>query len=1001
MASLSFPAPKLHQCVPYCTTDPVLGPIIVFYSPQSSLSTSRVEAHILTCAGFQSYPRLALSPSSPLFAAVNHLPLDLQSSEIHRGLAIAVLKYFSELPKPVKETILRSKSNVSAPGEAQAVAFDEMHAGDLAARLKEVESESLASDLESAVAERFVSSVDLDIVLRSPEGVDIKPDEMPENIQGLLELFGEPTHLPFTKLKRAPSKPASAMSRPVSLSNPAEALDREIEELRYTEENYVAKLLDLLENVAKPLKQQARLKKGDSSSPSMRDLDGLFPPSLEQIIDVNSQFLDGIENGGLAEISKCCVKEFPKFKKPYEDYLRASANFPQLLNRFTKDKHSSFSRKVQQTGEQKLRSLIIEPVQRLPRYSLLIDNMINCLSPDDPSLGALNDARDVITDICSLQTSEGEERSTTTKRLQSIIISWPASLRPSGRLVAAVDFYDVLPPYNHNTSEAIPSILLLFPDCIAILRRPNKTSMLARGVMAEVDRPGGASNAGSGSKREGLGHDLQFAGWIDIADVRVSSSDYGSTLWMVMASNLRDSWDVRVGGMGVRKMQLVNAYEGRANKIEEDIAKARLERRIASGTRGIIGVREAKVEGLTFWCCVWGSESRYASKTKKGSTVVYLDSSDGLTKHRKDLSTMVGKDGVDIAVTMEGNKGSKVRVDYRSWSDYSACDLLSKEEALTGFARRIYSLLRVHALPQHPPLTAALLSANRKLLRSVNIYFEGEGKHGKMRPPSPGKIFSSFRGGGPDRPGTAPPGTPQRSRQLILDHSGPVLTPSGSPERPAFTLQRGATVLGLMEVVEDPTEDDIQKITMAGTNPLRELEDTFEGFVGTLKTVTSGEDADLFALRDLSRVDPIAVEGLLGQMTTDPKNVQLPMNTAVDVVFQAFSKFLRREWKEGMGDIMHEKTLTDLQSKSDTLLADDFEDYFKTLILDWTPQNKRAFRTIVLLLKELQSQMTEDDQKGILTQAFTGLLAGENLNALQYIGMMDRLVGDSETLFNG
>ncbi len=74
-----------------------------------------------------------------------------------------VLKYFSEISKTAKDTILRSKSNVAPSGEGQAITFDEMHAGDLAARLREVESESLANDLTCALAERFATTLDVDL----------------------------------------------------------------------------------------------------------------------------------------------------------------------------------------------------------------------------------------------------------------------------------------------------------------------------------------------------------------------------------------------------------------------------------------------------------------------------------------------------------------------------------------------------------------------------------------------------------------------------------------------------------------------------------------------------------------------------------------------------------------------------------------------------------------------------------------------------------------------
>jgi len=1006
MASLSAPPPNLSNCTPYAATDPVLGHIIVFYGSQSSSSPAlsypsspssqgRIEAHIFSCAGFQSYPKLALSHSSPLYAAVNHLPLQKQTSELHRGLAIAVLKYFSELPKVAKEALLRSQSNGAMSGEAQAVAFDEMHAGDLAARLKEVETESLATDLMCALAERFAGAVDLDIVVRSSDSShEIDAESVPEDVEKILSGFGELTYLPFSKQKRAASRPASAITRPKSLKDTAEALDRELEELRHTEENYVAKLRELLGDIAKPLKQRRpSSRKGEGSALSPKDLDTLFPPCLEVIIEVNTQFLEGIRSGGIGDVSKCCLESFPSFKKPYEEYMQASAEFPQLLAKLTKQKDSSVSKRIQQTGEQKLRSLVIEPVQRLPRYSLLIDNMLNLLPIDHPSLGPLNDARGIITEICSLQSSETTERTTSVKRLQSFIASWPLHLQPTGRLITAIDYLDVMPPYNDNTSEATSSILLLFPDCVVFLRRPNSKSVLARGVMAEVDRPGGgiAMMAGSGTRRDGGGHDLQFTGWIDIADAKLAGSDVGTVLWMTLASNLKDGWDIRASGTSLRKLRLLNQYEGRAYKVEEEFAKARLERRMGRKMKGIIGLQEAKYEGLTLWSCVWGSQVSYSQMKQKGSTVVYLDiGTTGSTASRSQLVGDVGTDGVDIVFSLEESKTKQLRLECRSWNEYSSTDTVSYEELLPAFTMRLSSLLRLHTSPQHPPLTSALLSANRMLLRSLGVPFEGEGRFSKLRPPSPVKLINSILN---------TPGSPNKQRVGLMERTQSQMLPP-KEQRPVSMLQRGSTIMGLVGGDEPQDGEGRHRITMATESPLRKLEDTFEALVNTMRMIGS-EGVDLGPLYEIYKVDHDTVDFLLGQLVADPRSCRLEKDIGIDVVFVAFAKFLSSHWRDEMGPVISEAALAELRDKSGTLYPGDFEDFFRIFVLDWTPQNKRAFRTIIVLLKEMQEKVEAEDDKGMLTKAFTELLVGEEVNALDYMGLVDMFVGDMDTLFSG
>lgn len=69
--------------------------------------------------------------------------------------------------------------------------------------------------------------------------------------------------------------------------------------------------------------------------------------------------------------------------------------------------------------------------------------------------------------------------------------------------------------------------------------------------------------------------------------------------------------------------------------------------------------------------------------------------------------------------------------------------------------------------------------------------------------------------------------------------------------------------------------------------------------------------------------------------------------------------------------------------------------------MDWTPQNKRAFRTIIFLLKDMMDKVDAEDDKGMLTKIFTELIVGDEMNALEYMGLVDLLVEEMDTLFNG
>ena len=111
----------------YYASDPLLGhlPVLIFHGPSTTanytLNSSRVQIHIYSPAGFQSFPRITISPNSPFYGVVSHLPREFQGDEICRALAFGLFKYFSELPEVVKNYLknqyptTRSRRPGSAP----------------------------------------------------------------------------------------------------------------------------------------------------------------------------------------------------------------------------------------------------------------------------------------------------------------------------------------------------------------------------------------------------------------------------------------------------------------------------------------------------------------------------------------------------------------------------------------------------------------------------------------------------------------------------------------------------------------------------------------------------------------------------------------------------------------------------------------------------------------------------------------------------------------------
>lgn len=633
MITLSAAPPALSSSILslYYAQDALLEnlAILVFYGPSttgnSTQNSSRIQAHIYTLAGFQTFPRLTVAPTSPLYAAVNHLSAEQQGDEICRGLAVSLLSYFAGLPKAMK-TSLRDRAAARRPNRAVPMMFDEMHAANLAATMVEIEDSSeIAEYVMSALSTQVLSWVDMDVVLPSGTIQRAKSSDCEDNTPlfdndglplynygqytSIIQSLGAAAFLPTSKLQRAPSRP-TAHSRSRTLSKDQKiSLRREMCELVDTESSYTGKIQNLAQFIAADFRQIA----------SSNIVNGLFPESLDRILETNERFyediqavLDETENEAINDIegntssesdlgspithgrrrdptgtlhfAKALLRWFPKFMGPYQDYLRSSTNFSNIISQSLADQSSAVSKHLHDFGEQRLRSALIEPVQRLPRYSLLIDNMVNLLPASHPALSSLLKARDVITDICALNTELPGDTARSAKILRNVVANWPTTFSPRGRVIAAVDVLELTPPYAAN-GEGTAGIILLFVDSIVLLQKAGNSSLSARGVIAEVDRPTTHTSAFLSSSLS-LDRDLKFSGAYDLCQLRFSESESGHLIRMTLFGSTTSDLNTSRHSQNLTKVfQALGPYDSKAARFSEELIKARIESRFPEATR--------------------------------------------------------------------------------------------------------------------------------------------------------------------------------------------------------------------------------------------------------------------------------------------------------------------------------------------------------------------------------------------------------------------------------
>ncbi|KAG7116586.1 Rho guanine nucleotide exchange factor gef2 like protein [Verticillium longisporum] len=1043
------PALSAEHVTLYHATDPLLGhlPVLIFHGPSTTanytLNSSRVQIHVYSPAGLQCFPRLTISPSSPFYSVVNYLPREWQGDEIYRGLAFGLFKYFTELPEVVKNHLKHTYPTTRGrrPGSGPAL-FGEQHAADLAANM--IQSENTAeviATLQTALQTQHLSNVDIDFVLPPGAIVPLRPEDLedvPDDDDDILDptlrqyggytplvkLFGDPVFLPTARLRRAPSKP-TALNRSKSFTRDQKVdLRMTLGELIDTEERYVMKLNELVKHIADDFRQSAKSRARSSLSPSEEELEKLFPRSADRILQINSAFMQELRNvmnntedeavrdmetttaalpgsklgasaktkdpSGALAVARIFLEWFPKFTDCYQEYIRASQHFPTLLNSFL-DQQSSFRQRVTQTGEQAVRSILIEPVQRLPRYSLLIDQIVSCLPMTHPALQPMLKARDIITNICSMD-EPLPDKPHVTNRLRNMVESWPLDLQPQGRLILAADFVEVPAPFNSvDQYEAADrsGMFLLFADCVVILKKLGPNIVTGRDLLREIDKPSAAgllvsmTNAAGGPGS----YELAFTGWHNLSDVRFTESANGTLVWMTSTQEMKGAhageW---VTGTAVtsRCFQLQETHEAKAFKWTEDIVKARVEGRFSEGEREdptwTLRCSRLPDNNLGIFAAVFqeGADQLIEGRREPAPIRIVVDHEKG-TK-----GAPIGHYGVEVTVNVHSGDMRRVNMQTAGLNGKQFADDVALEDFLPTLSRRIIQLLSIQHNTSNMRLTPALVSYYTKALKGLQLTTRAE-KTRSFLASSPVKgLLSTIWGGSSNAGADQGAASPKHARVPVTNVFPPPISRANSETNSIFGSARSRDG-GRIAMDESKPE-----------NPLVRLEQTFTGYVASLQARKGSIVGRMLLNR--GAVDELAVNDLYNRLIESPFDLDASSELSADSIFVAFEKFLNIAWREQMGPIMTIQALDTLQERMNKQVPGNFADFVNYMFGDMAPQNRRAFTALIKLLADLLEGCSNDSDRGAITVAFAELLVVDG-TAHNYINLLDRLVEDCDRIF--
>ena len=714
--------------------DPWMGysPVAIFHGPStttnSTQNSSRIQAHIFSTAGYQSFPRLTISPTSPLYSAVHQLPPEEQGDEICRGLAICLFKYFSEITHTVKERI-SDLSAMSATGSTPPL-FSSQHAANLASEMALAEnSSSVAKHLLNSLGPRSISWLDIDVILpaKAIKKLDSSHSSLgpagswSENGKGsidygkfaeMVELLGTPSFLPTSKLRRAPSRPTAGSKSRVLTQEQKESLHREMRELFETEKSYVSRINQLTRSAAVEFSRNET--RNTARSPRTRALNQLFPATLIEIEDINTEFLnqigDLLGNSGKNDIwiterdptgadafAKLLLQYFPRFKEPYQAYLRASTQFSTILSNLLRENSSDFLRAVHQSGEQRLRSWLIEPVQRLPRYSLFIENMVTQLPADHPAMPKFLRAKDTIADICALDEDDVGDNARLIQNLKNLVADWPAELVPEGRLVTAADVTELDAPYLvRGMRREAQNLLLLFSDYVLVVRRLASNALSARGLKAELDRPISTTASISPNSQGRL---LSLTHLFPLRHTVFTESNEGSLIHLAHVAKASRNRRAPTAGTieqteysaSTRVFLLQGSYEGKAARWSEEVARARIEHRfpepVREDERWSLRACSLDKEGLGIISAIFAdetSDSRATRRRPHARTRIVLEHEDQVEARS---AWDIEDEDVEILGRVFISASHKCRLDFKYGGESTTLDNIETNEFASVFTK--------------------------------------------------------------------------------------------------------------------------------------------------------------------------------------------------------------------------------------------------------------------------------------------------------------------------
>ncbi|KAG2349061.1 hypothetical protein BDR05DRAFT_956431 [Suillus weaverae] len=406
---------------------------------------------------------------------------------------------------------------------------------------------------------------------------------LPEDVQDLVLSLGDPwlTQNDSHILPSATDTSFSEHHQPDGLQRKraltdSTALTDVVNELVNTERSYVKRLRILKNDYADPLRQFSR-NKNTAILPSYEaktlfgNIDNFLPVNEAFLLDLEKMVApDGPETvGGVGDVALRHFKDLRGFEH-YRQYYVKREEAQSIFEREMMKKSSGFAAyidriKYSNTDSRNrvgLRELLMDPVQRIPRYTLLFRTMIKYMASGDPQRAKLTEADDIASKIALAETDEQTKRAAIMHCLNATVDGFPPGLISiSRRFIDCIDVDDIVQDGPASASTSVSSLslnvlhctLFLFDDKLMIVKRPGNGEKSGRSLagLDDVDKLAKTGGLPLRMKKSGL----SCKGVIDLPDI--VAADVGGADFHIYIENPPQDQSDRWSGRSFRCLSVV------------------------------------------------------------------------------------------------------------------------------------------------------------------------------------------------------------------------------------------------------------------------------------------------------------------------------------------------------------------------------------------------------------------------------------------------------------